>query len=316
MGAVEQVTARIIALAEWFDHVVELSRNGGAAFRRAEIADHLAATSECHVTWNWADPDGHFGFEVQGPLPGDPGPLDVGGWVPEAMRSHPLLVWFAHTGDPTPMSAGRVPRELVAPMGWAYLTEALGPHDCDQQLSIPYRLGTSSYRAFVLAQSRQDFADEQLDLARRLQPLLAVLDRQAGSLAQVPRSTAVGEEAVLTCREVAVLRLLADGLTAAAIGRRLWVSPRTVHCHLGHIYRKLGVSDRMMAGWRRARSECCRAARTTPTPTPRVRRSRAPRSPGRARGCSGPRTRRTPGDDQGPSTPGPGCRGVPAVTPP
>ena len=236
-----------MALAEWVDHVVELSRRGGAAFQRAEIADHLAATFGCHVTWNWAEPDGRFGFEVQGPLPGDLGLLEVDGWVVDAMRSHPLLVWFAHTGDPTPMSAGRVPRELVAPTGWAYLTEALGPHGCDQQLSIPYRLGASSYGAFVLAQARQDFADEQLDLARHLQPLLAVLDRQAEVLGARARPVAAGADADLTCREVAVLRLLAEGMTAAAIGRRLLVSPRTVQCHLGHIYRKLGVSDRMMA---------------------------------------------------------------------
>lgn len=246
-GAVEQVTARRLALAEWVDHVVELSRSGGAAFQRAEIADHLAETFECHVTWNWAEPDGSFGFEVQGPLPGDLRLLEADGWAVEAMRRHPLLVWFAHTGDPTPMTAGRVPREVVPPRGRVFLTEALGPHDCDQQLSIPYRLGGTSYGAFVLAQPRVDFADEQLDLARRLQPLLTVLDRQADVVTRRACPEAARGEVNLTCREAAVLGLLAEGLTAAAIGSRLLVSPRTVHTHLDHIYRKLGVRDRMMA---------------------------------------------------------------------
>lgn len=52
---------------------------------------------------------------------------------------------------------------------------------------------------------------------------------------------------VLTPREAAVLRLLADGLTAAAIARRLSVSERTIHKHLEHVYAKLSVSDRLSA---------------------------------------------------------------------
>jgi DNA-binding CsgD family transcriptional regulator len=51
----------------------------------------------------------------------------------------------------------------------------------------------------------------------------------------------------ITPRELAVLRLLADGLTAAAIGRRLTISPRTVHHHLERLYRKLGAGDRLAA---------------------------------------------------------------------
>jgi len=35
--------------------------------------------------------------------------------------------------------------------------------------------------------------------------------------------------------------------TARAIAHELQVSPRTVHTHLAHIYRKLGVCDRMRA---------------------------------------------------------------------
>ncbi|MEU4242438.1 helix-turn-helix transcriptional regulator [Actinoplanes sp. NPDC026619] len=51
----------------------------------------------------------------------------------------------------------------------------------------------------------------------------------------------------LTQRESAVLGLLAGGLTAAAIARRLGISERTVHRHQNHLYRKLGVSDRLVA---------------------------------------------------------------------
>jgi len=51
----------------------------------------------------------------------------------------------------------------------------------------------------------------------------------------------------LTQRETAVLGLLAGGLTAASIARRLGISERTVHRHQHHLYRKLGVSDRLLA---------------------------------------------------------------------
>jgi DNA-binding NarL/FixJ family response regulator len=51
----------------------------------------------------------------------------------------------------------------------------------------------------------------------------------------------------LTAREEQVLRLVADGLTDAAIGHRLGCSPRTVDKHLEHIYRRLGVSCRTAA---------------------------------------------------------------------
>jgi DNA-binding CsgD family transcriptional regulator len=51
----------------------------------------------------------------------------------------------------------------------------------------------------------------------------------------------------LTNREATVLNLLAQGLTAAAIGRRLGISVRTVHRHQGHLYRKLQASDRLVA---------------------------------------------------------------------
>jgi len=51
----------------------------------------------------------------------------------------------------------------------------------------------------------------------------------------------------LTARELAVLRLLADGRPASAIGRRLGISERTVHKHLEHVYRKLDARDRLSA---------------------------------------------------------------------
>jgi DNA-binding CsgD family transcriptional regulator len=96
-----------------------------------------------------------------------------------------------------------------------------------------------------------DLAGAELDLAIRVQPLLMLLERhlqlRASAVDEVATSAANEGDGLLTCRQLAVLQLLADGLTAVAIGRRLGTSPRTVHKHLEHIYRKLGASDRVTA---------------------------------------------------------------------
>ncbi len=51
----------------------------------------------------------------------------------------------------------------------------------------------------------------------------------------------------LTARETEVLRLLAEGRTAARIGDELQLSEATVKTHLNNLYEKLGVSDRAAA---------------------------------------------------------------------
>jgi DNA-binding NarL/FixJ family response regulator len=48
----------------------------------------------------------------------------------------------------------------------------------------------------------------------------------------------------LTSRELAVLRLVAEGLSNAQVARRLWISEPTVKYHLSRTYEKLGVSNR------------------------------------------------------------------------
>ncbi len=51
----------------------------------------------------------------------------------------------------------------------------------------------------------------------------------------------------LTEREKEVLGLMAEGLSNAAIARRLFISERTVKYHIGNIYGKLGVENRTAA---------------------------------------------------------------------
>ena len=51
----------------------------------------------------------------------------------------------------------------------------------------------------------------------------------------------------LSEREHEVLLLLADGLGAAAIGERLFMSESTAKSHIARIYQKLGVGNRAQA---------------------------------------------------------------------
>jgi DNA-binding CsgD family transcriptional regulator len=51
--------------------------------------------------------------------------------------------------------------------------------------------------------------------------------------------------AALTKSELAVVRLVADGLTNREVAERLYVSPHTVNGHLRHAFEKLGINSRV-----------------------------------------------------------------------
>lgn len=56
----------------------------------------------------------------------------------------------------------------------------------------------------------------------------------------------------LSARELQVLRLVAKGLANKQIGRALGISERTVKVHVGHVFRRIGVTDRTSAAmWAR-----------------------------------------------------------------
>ena len=69
---------------------------------------------------------------------------------------------------------------------------------------------------------------------------------QAGLAAQIQLRSRPAAP-LLTARESEVLALIADGLSAPAIGARLHLSPATIKSHLRTLYEKLGVSDRAAA---------------------------------------------------------------------
>lgn len=68
---------------------------------------------------------------------------------------------------------------------------------------------------------------------------------------QAPASTEaqkdVPPEAVLSSREIQILKLVADGMTNREIAETLFLSRYTVECHVKNIYRKLAVPSRTKA---------------------------------------------------------------------
>jgi DNA-binding NarL/FixJ family response regulator len=74
--------------------------------------------------------------------------------------------------------------------------------------------------------------------------------RAARTMLGAQRETGPLEE--LTEREREVLSLVAEGLPNKQIGRRLGISEKTVKAHLTHVFRTIGVDDRIQAGlWAR-----------------------------------------------------------------
>ena len=91
------------------------------------------------------------------------------------------------------------------------------------------------------------------DVATRAEALAsAPLRRRADDLLAIARGRGVEEEPwrPLTAREFEVARLVAEGMTNAAIGERAGLSPRTVGAHVEHILAKLGFTRRAeIAAW-------------------------------------------------------------------
>jgi predicted ATPase/DNA-binding CsgD family transcriptional regulator len=113
--------------------------------------------------------------------------------------------------------------------------------DCDRQ-RLRAAMGAETFQA-------EYAAGRTLDLARVVhQALHGTQARRAGTLMSEPAATVSGGAVtVLTPRELAVLKLVAQGLSNPDIARRLVLSEHTVHRHLANILRKLGLSSRAAA---------------------------------------------------------------------
>jgi DNA-binding CsgD family transcriptional regulator len=167
----------------------------------------------------------------------------VGGSIVEGM------IWFLDDNLTAPRIA-RPPRsgtarDTVGAVALRAWREHGPPVACPDRLPLPMPLSLAVTMAFVLGRAGP-YRSAELRLAAALWTLLEALDRRIKAKAARELSRQV-ELTPLTPRELAVLKLLGDGLTAVAIAHRLRISVRTVHKHLERIYGKLGVNDRLAA---------------------------------------------------------------------
>ncbi|WP_233518513.1 helix-turn-helix transcriptional regulator [Streptomyces corynorhini] len=189
---------------------------------------------------------------------------------------NPLVEHYATTGDRTPRSATQIrgERPWLRSESHSLARGTFGAH----MLGIPLPAPVGAARGFVLHHVRDDFTEEELAYARRVQPLLVSIDAHYRARAQwceaaarvpagaagsgpvrtapapaaapapapapAPRAERAAEQGI-TPRQFAVLTLLAKALPATAIAHRLHISPRTAHKHIESLYRRLGTCDRL-----------------------------------------------------------------------
>src|SRR5216684_1547955 len=112
----------------------------------------------------------------------------------------------------------------------------LTTYDTDDDISRALKAGA---KAYVL----KDIAADAL--------IACIHDVLAGKTYLAPAAAAKLAEGVtriqLTPRELATLRLMADGKSNKEIASDLAISERTVKTHLGHLFEKLGVTSRTEA---------------------------------------------------------------------
>jgi two-component system NarL family response regulator len=112
----------------------------------------------------------------------------------------------------------------------------LTTYDTDDEISRALRAGA---KAYVL----KDISADAL--------IACIRDVLAGKTYLAPAAAAKLAEGVsrvqLTPREMATLKLLADGKSNKEIANELDISERTVKTHLAHLFEKLGVTSRTEA---------------------------------------------------------------------
>jgi DNA-binding CsgD family transcriptional regulator len=237
-------------LAPWLGFVGDLLGQPLEQLPHDAVFDQLlAAFPALGVSFNWSEPDGCLGVIARPHGILDEYKETVAAWQRgEISLQHPLFTWYVTTGDIRPNTCGRVPTGLVPCGERAPIMEILRDTDMEQQLSITYRLSGGLYQAYAVCRGGSDFTDEDLVVAHQIQRALMGLDRQITLVGQLAQRTGLCQLDVgLTDREFAVLGLVASGNSTQLIAHRLQCSPRTVHKHLEHIYRKLGVGDRVNA---------------------------------------------------------------------
>jgi predicted ATPase/class 3 adenylate cyclase/DNA-binding CsgD family transcriptional regulator len=119
--------------------------------------------------------------------------------------------------------------------------------------TVRFKIWEAGYQASVAAlrdaMSQADFGASWCEgAALSTEEAIAYAQRGRGE-----RKRPASGWASLTPAELAVVRLVSEGLPNKDIAERLFVSPRTVQAHLTHVYTKLGLSSRVQLAQEAAR---------------------------------------------------------------
>jgi len=161
-----------------------------------------------------------------------------------------LAFWASRDGGP----AG-VPSRAAPPWRALLAGDPRGAAGAFRERGFPYEAALALSTSGGEADLR-----EALEVFARLgaRPAAATVARQLRALGvrdlpRSPRATTRSNPAGLTTRELEVLDLIAEGLRNAEIGKRLFVSSKTVDHHVSAILGKLGLRTRTEAArWRAA----------------------------------------------------------------
>jgi DNA-binding CsgD family transcriptional regulator len=216
--------------------------------------EYLRAASELllelfpgeNVAWNVLDVQAPSA-EVR-PYPDRPYP-DVSQILLDVWEDHPLVRSYVGDGgagvwQPRRLSDLVTDRQLYRTRAYK---EGLEPLGSNRQLAfLVARPSRFSIRGWAMNRAGVDFTDHEMDVARRIQPVLRLVDAAfSGGFRDRPGNSAACEE--LTARELEILELVSKGLTSGAAAHLLGISPRTVAKHLEHAYAKLGCTNRVDA---------------------------------------------------------------------
>jgi DNA-binding CsgD family transcriptional regulator len=235
------------AANRWLDVLADLLTRPLTSWPSEQLSTELLETFDCSfVTWNQRDAEGRAEFHHRGHLDVDVGAVRE--LVDHELDRHPLVRWYMTVPDSAPQTMHRVPETIAPRQNRLAVEDIMRPLSAEYQLGLPIHLKGMENRSFGVMRGESDFTDQELALAGRVTRVLVALDRQidicrSAAGLQLPVAVQVG----LTGRELAVLTLLADGMTAARIGHRLGISERTVQKHLENLYRKMDVPDRLSA---------------------------------------------------------------------
>ncbi|WP_421118264.1 LuxR C-terminal-related transcriptional regulator [Aquihabitans daechungensis] len=222
-----------------------------AAWSAGRASDALAAAEDVLALGV-----GDYPSAVQGRLVGAHAALELGVPLVGPAPAGVLPAWQAAPGEWAALVAAHAGRVDEAIAG--FLDAAAGWAGNDVRSEGRCRWAAGSLAA---AEGRADAPDlllaaEATADAHGLDPILVRSRRSLRSIGVARRAATVEGIAGLTGREAAVLELVAEGRTSAAIAAELGVESSTVDSFVRSAMRKLGVSTRMAAAvqWQAARS--------------------------------------------------------------